>query len=184
MGSPLVTQRFGERGAAQVKTARYAEGTMVVSPRDCAHEWVNASQTEGHASLVFTLGEAFPGNLFVAPTDPRILAAGAPHVVDLPEDLERFARGSDRLRQVIVPVTLGEISEVLLKDSFVVAPRAQTVTFVYAVAGKGHVEGAERIALGPKILVVARSSPELKIVADRDGPLALYIVRMPKKGDS
>ena len=74
----------------------------------------------------------------------------------------------------------------LVKDSFVVAAKGGRVTFVYAVAGKGTLSGPpppapHSIALSPEILVVARTSPALKIVADPDQPLALFVVRIVEK---
>jgi hypothetical protein len=184
-GSPRVTQLFGAGGTVETKAARYPEGTLIVSPPDCAHEWVNLSESEGHASLVFTLGAPFPGNLFVHPDDARILGSSPPQVFDAKGDLERFAQGPDRVSETRAPITLGAAAEVLVKDEYVVAPKERTVTFVYAVAGNGRLQGLAgtppAIALSPEILVIAHSSPALKVVADPAAPLALFVIRIPKK---
>ena len=181
-GSPRVTQRFGADGAIAAKVAQYPEGTLIVSHPDCAHEWVNLSKTEGHASLVFTLGAPFPGNLFVRPDDPRILQGAPPSVLDANADLEAFARGPERVRETPVPVASATIAEVLVKDEYVVPAREETVTFVYTAGGKGHLAGPPRpIALAPAILVVANTSPSLTLVADPGAPLAAFVFRIPRK---
>jgi hypothetical protein len=181
MGAPRVTQRFGVDGAIREKSATYAEGTMIVSPPNCAHEWANTSQTGGHASLVFTLGTGFSGNLFVAPSDARILTAKAPTIVDPQKDLEAFQAGSDRVREVKAPVTSARIEEVLSKDSFDVAAIDETVVFLYAIAGQAHVEAPERIAFPPETLVVVRTPRALKVVADGGAAIAFYLVEIPKR---
>jgi hypothetical protein len=181
LGRPIVAQRFAVDGTLTMKRAQYDEGTMIVSPRYCAHEWVNASQTENHASLVLTLGDRFPGNTFIGPDDPRIAKGTAPSVFDAHADLASFVAGPDRVRVIDVPVTLGAIEEVLVKDAYVVEPKAGVVTLVYAVAGEGSVEGAgDRIALTPETLVLVRSSPRMNVVASPTAPLALFVVRLSK----
>ena len=183
MGSPKVTQRFGVDGKIEEKSAIYPEGTMIVSPPNCAHEWANISQTEGHASLVFTLGTGFSGNLFVAPTDPRILTGKAPTIVDPKSDLAAFEAGSERLRAVTMPITSAHVEEVLLKDSFEVKPLDRTAVFLYAVAGEGHVEAPQRIGFPPETLVVARTPRALKVVADGGAAIAFYLVEIPRPAD-
>ena len=90
-------------------------------------------------------------------------------------------RPPENVESATVPVTLGEIDLFLIDKSYVVRPKERAVTFLYVVAGKGHVESPERIALAPEILVVARKSPEMKVVNDGKEPLAFYVVRIPKK---
>jgi hypothetical protein len=190
-GSPRVTQLFAAPGTSRAsssgivtKVQRYPEGTLIVSPPYCAHEWVNESKTEGHASLVFTLGGAFPGNLFVAPDDPRILQSSAPSAFDANADLAAFEAGSDVFRETPVSIALGSISEVLVRGEYAIAPKEATVTFVYTTTGAGHLDGAPRpIALSPSILVVANRSPALKLVADPGKMLATFVVRIPKKDE-
>jgi hypothetical protein len=185
-GSPRVTQRFGTTAGAgraiAAKTQTYPEGTLIVSPPSCAHQWTNESKTEGHASLVFTLGGPFPGNLFVAPDDPRILTSAAPSALDAKADLETFAAGTEPARETAAPITRGAISELLVRTAYVIAAAERTVTVVYTVAGEGHLEGPpQAIPLSPAILVIADESPPLRLVADAGKMLAAFVVRIPKK---
>ncbi len=182
MGSPIVKQRFAVRGDIESKRARYPEGTLIVSPPNCAHEWTNPSATEGHASLVFTLGASFPGNLFVAANDERILKARPPTIVDAREERARLIDGSDRQRRIDVPVEAGAVSALFLKDSMDITTDPDTVTFVYTVAGSGRLEASPGpIPLAPTILVVVRRGPPLRVDANPSDPLALYVVRVPRE---
>jgi hypothetical protein len=180
--APRVTQRFGADGAIAEKAGRYEEGTLIVSFPNCAHQWENVSATDGHASLVFTLGGPFPGNLFVAPDDARILGAAPPFVLDSRSDLAAFATGPWRMRETRVPVTMASVAEVLLKSSYVIAAQDGVATFIYATAGKGRIEGGPKpVALSPTVLVIERKPVGLTLVADGAEPLAAFVARIPEK---
>jgi hypothetical protein len=177
MGEPIVAQRFGDR----TKRGQYPEGTLIVSPPYCAHEWRNPLPDADHASLVFTLGAVFPGNTWVRETDPRIARGGVPTVFDPFSELARFVASSDRSREIVLPVAPGSISALFLKDSTMVARGPEAALLLYTLAGSGTVHGlAERVSIVPGMLIVVNARDvAMTIAADVDHPLAAYVVRMP-----
>jgi uncharacterized RmlC-like cupin family protein len=151
IGAANVTQRAG--GASS--TSRREEGALVVSPPGCAHEWANASSDASQANLVFSIGEPFAGNVFVAPDDGRIAAAAAPG-----------ARG-DAVRVV---ETTGEASLDTAGD-----------TLVYVTSGQGSASREGRtLAIGERSLVVCRArGGRLVLRARPGGPLSVVVVTPP-----
>ncbi len=182
MGSADVTQRFASGQSIDTRKGRYDEGTLVVSPRDCAHEWVNPLARDYHASLVFTLGHGFTFNLFVGPDDPRILASSPPTILDPGQTFDEFVASPDRVRRVEVPVAQGKLAAVFLKDTLPVEPDADHVSLVYVVRGSGRLDGTSvRVSLTPTVLAVLRRAPTARVVADPPGALAFYLVGIPRK---
>jgi hypothetical protein len=178
MGSALVTQRYAVQAVLEEATAHYAEGTLIVSPPYCAHSWTNPSATSAHGSLVVTLGDAFPGNTFVGPDDPRILRGAEPLVFDPLGELERFTESGELQRTRDFPVAKGSLSAVFLKDSLSLEPSVQGPTLVYTIAGEGRVDGhSDRIPLSPTVLVVLHLEHAVRIVASPQKPLAALIAR-------
>lgn len=53
------------------READYPAGSVIASPRWCAHEWKNPSKTQMLFNLVFT-SPRFSGNFYVHPDDPRL----------------------------------------------------------------------------------------------------------------
>jgi hypothetical protein len=182
MGRPLVTQRCGSESGVETKKGLYDEGTIVVSPHDCAHEWANPLADQFHASLVFTLGDAFRRNLFVKPDDPRIATSAPAAVLDPTPQFDEFAASDQRLRRVDLPVAQGSLAAIFAKDSFPVEPSASDVALVYVTRGVGRIEGtATPVVLRPSVLVVMRHAAGARVVADAGGAVGFYLVRIPLK---
>jgi hypothetical protein len=180
MGRPIVRQMFADGASVRTVKREYAEGALIASPPYCAHEWTNPRAEGDHASLVFTMGASFPGNLFVGEDDPRIVRSGPAVVFDTETELARFAESTERLRVEKLAISPGEVSAVLLKDSYVLPAGEGSPTFVYASAGGGTLQGPEpAIALHPKVLVIVRLRRALTLVASREAPLAVFVVRFP-----
>jgi len=182
MRRPVVTQRFASGGAIETKKAQYDEGTLIVSPRNCAHEWVNPFPDQFHASLVFTLGQTFTGNLFVSPDDVRIGTSAPAVILDPFAPFEEFSKSSERQRRIDVPVAQGSLAAVFVKDSYSVEPLAGDVALVYVVRGNARVVGTPSpIRVVPGVLVVLRHAPGARVVADTEGPVAFYLVGIPRR---
>jgi hypothetical protein len=182
MGRPVVTQRFASGSGIETKKGRYDEGTIVVSPHDCAHEWANPLADQFHASLVFTLGDAFRRNLFVKPDDPRIATSSPAVVLDPTTQFDEFVASDQRLRRVDLPIAQGSLAAIFAKDSFPVEPGATDVALVYVARGVGRIEGPSTpIALTPSVLVVLRHAAGARVVADAGAAVVFYLVRIPLK---
>lgn len=180
-GRPHVTQLYGAGSEIARRDAEYGEGALVLSPRLCGHEWGNPSASELQSNLVFTVGEAFPGNLFVDPTDPRIKRGGAPVAIDVDAELLRFTRDPDAERRIDLPVTPGAITVRLVKDRATVETRGYAATLVYAARGRGALDGLpQAVRLSPGVLAVLRVQATVTARADPEHPLALYVVQLPK----
>lgn len=178
MGGALVTQRYAVQAVLEETTAHHGEGTLIVSPPYCAHSWTNPSATSAHGSLVLTLGDPFPGNLFVDPDDPRILRGGEPSVFEPLPELERFTESGEPLRTLDFPVAKGSLSAVFLRDSLPLEPSVHGPTLVYTLAGAGRIDGhSDRLALAPTVLVVLQLEHTVRVVASPEKPLAVLIAR-------
>jgi hypothetical protein len=189
IGRPIVTQVFPSDGGVETKKDRYDEGTLIVSPQNCAHEWQNALTDEYHGSLVFTLGASFRGNLFVDAGDPRILTSSPPTILDPGARFDAFVASEQPFERIDIPVAKGAVAAVFTKRTFAVSaptpPTPESPTLVYVIKGLGRIEGtASPIDLHPTVLVVMRRAPDAQVIPDAANPLALYVVRIPEGPES
>ncbi len=184
MGQADVTQRFASGTHLETRKARYDEGTLIVSPQDCAHEWKNPLGDHYHASLVFTLGQTFTGNLFVDPDDARITTSSPAIVVDPRTQLDDFVASSDTVRKIDVPVAQGSLATVYAKGSFPIEPRPDELALVYVVRGNARIEGVSTpVSLAPSVLAILRHAPGARVVASQ-GAVVFFLVGIPRHGSA
>ena len=178
MNEALITQRFGGGPSIVETSGERTEGTVLMSPAECAHSWANPSFERAHASLVFTLGAPFSGNVYVGPDDPRILSAGSPSSFDALAELSSFRSGGDASREVRLSPKLGSLTALFVRTRAVVEAQGHSSRLIYVVAGKGRLEGlGEPIPLLPTVLVVQAVDRRGEVVADASDPLAALVVR-------
>jgi mannose-6-phosphate isomerase-like protein (cupin superfamily) len=76
-GTAHVTHAWGVDGGVATRMHDFPAGSVVATPRGCAHEWENRSPEHLLFNLVFT-SPRFSGNFYVRGDDPRIRAGAEP----------------------------------------------------------------------------------------------------------
>lgn len=140
-GTADVSFAFGRDGVRTGDRGRFAEGTVIYSPKYCGHEWSNGGDAP-LANLVFT-APRFAGNRYVRPDEAMLLEGGAPTIVR-PDDSATVPLAGGRMR-------------VLSLDAPEPIAAADAATIVYVTAGTGSLEAKRTVALAPRLLVVQRA---------------------------
>jgi hypothetical protein len=153
-GSAEVTHVFGA-GGSERKTTHATPGTLVASPPLCGHAWKNVDSGGGaQANLVFEV-PPFDGNLYLDDSDLARANGPAPAVYDVPAELAEFARSSDRVRSVPLPLPEGRLAELFVRSEATLPVDPDRTLVLYVAGGEGEIESPPmRARVAPMSLVL------------------------------
>lgn len=161
-GAPNIRQVYGQNGRLVTKNGRVEPTRLVLSPRLCAHEWVNPSDREMQANLVFA-SPPFDGNLYVSDDDPRILEAGEPAVVDLEVGKGGSAPAPALGRLDLLNSPGGAVSLLDVDGRAVQLPALSEPSALYVLRGSGQISADRQYDFRPGQLIVVADSTALGI---------------------
>ena len=166
-GTADVSFAFGRDGVRTSDRGRFAEGSVIYSPKYCGHEWSNGGDAP-LANLVFT-APRFTGNRYVRSDEAMLLRGAAPTIV-LPEDSATvpIAGGTMRVLSLDAPEPLAAVG---------------AATIVYVTGGTGSLEAQRTVALAPRRLVVQRARHETTLRPTAGERLRVVVFQPPAGED-
>lgn len=148
--------RLADAGVIVNSSTRGPAGTLVLSPRNAAHEWQNESEHELLFNLVFT-SPKFSGNFYLRDDDARI---GSAQPVALPQ----FSCGGRPNRPEPLPffgISKPNLWALLVTQAWAAPVTSGTPLMLYVVSGQGELAG-HRLEAGSLAHLESLKTAELK----------------------
>lgn len=176
-GQAEVHQIWGRDGVLAERRGTHHPGALIASEPFTGHAWFNRAEDQMLGNLVFATPR-FDGNLYVEPTDARLMQGPEPFTYAPTRALVLLAEQAGGVAVETLPALEGKMSSVVLAkgEHVLKATRAEPV-IAYVAEGAGSLTAAEERPVKPGQLWVLRRDATVRVA--EGASLMLYVFRPP-----